>query len=71
MRSSTTPRPATRFSDSPTWSGATHKEVQLPLAWSSTSITVQLNRGSFASLAGKYLYVVDADGKVNSQGFAL
>jgi hypothetical protein len=58
-------------SDSPTWSGASHKEIQIPLSWSPTSIEVRLNRGSFDAVGGKYLYVVEESGAVNERGFLL
>jgi hypothetical protein len=45
--------------------------MQPPLAWSSTQIQVQLNRGAFVSLSGKYLYVVDSDNVVNANGFVI
>jgi hypothetical protein len=45
-----------------TWAACTHKEMQIPSAWSSGSITVTFNQGSFANGASVWLYVVDADG---------
>jgi len=54
-----------------TWSACTHRETQIPTAWSSSSITVTVNRGSFGDLAQQYLYVVDSSGAVNQQGYPL
>lgn len=53
-----------------TYAGSTHREIQVPSAWSDGSITVKLNRGSFSTLSGAYLFVVDATG-VASPGFRL
>ena len=57
--------------DNPTWGQCTHREIQIPSAWSDTSITVTVNQGSFGSGSKAYLYVVDADGKVNAEGFPI
>jgi hypothetical protein len=54
-----------------TWSGCTQREIQIPSAWSSSSITITSNKGSFGSFSGKYLYVVDSSGNVNANGYAL
>ena len=43
--------------DSPTYANATHREVQVPSAWTSTSATITVNRGSFPPNAPVYLYV--------------
>lgn len=47
--------------DAPTWNACTHREIQIPSAWSPGSITVTGNVGTFASGTQVYLYVVDAD----------
>jgi len=52
-----------------TWSSCTHREIQIPTAWSDTSITITGNQGSFATGSTVYLYVVDDNGNVNSQGY--
>jgi hypothetical protein len=49
----------------------THREIQIPSAWSDTSITITLNKGSFANFNSAYLYVIDADGNVNTNGYLL
>lgn len=54
-----------------TWTASTVREPQIPLSWSSTSITVKINQGRIASLGQAYLYVVDSSGAVNSSGFPL
>jgi hypothetical protein len=55
------------------WSARGHCETQIPIAWANDAIQVQLNRGSFPSLAGLYLYVVNAQGAIGtpSASFAL
>jgi len=57
--------------NSSTWSGCSHREIQIPSAWSSGSITVTVNQGTFADSSGAYLYVVDSDGNVNSSGYSI
>jgi hypothetical protein len=54
-----------------TWAASTIREIQIPSAWSGTSITVTLNQGSFNSLSGTYLYVFDANNTANAVGFPL
>jgi hypothetical protein len=58
--------------DAASWETCTHREIQLPTAWSPAgdSITIELNIGAFSS-GTAYLYVVDADGNVNSPGYSL
>ncbi len=59
--------------DAPTWAASTHREIQIPSAWSDTgtSITITLNQGSFANFNNAYLYVIDANGDVNTNGYLL
>jgi len=54
-----------------TWDSCTHREIQHPVSWRDEAITFKLNRGSFASGAAVYLYVIDQAGTVNSQGYAV
>jgi hypothetical protein len=56
--------------DSPLYATSRHREIQIPTAWSSSSVSVRLNRGSFPSFTGTYLYVINAQG-VASPGFRL
>jgi hypothetical protein len=47
-------------------------EIQVPrVEWSSTAIQFQAHQGSFASGQSLYLYVVDASGAANEDGFAV
>lgn len=48
----------------------TTREVQIPSAWSDTSITVTVNRGAFGASASAYLFVVDSNNVVSS-GYAI
>jgi len=49
-----------------TYGSCTHREIQIPTNWTSSSISVTVNQGSFADEATAYLFVVDADGDVSS-----
>ena len=66
-----TTRARVEIGDAPTWEATRHKEVQPPVAWSDGSIEVRLQEGSFDELPGRYLYVVDAEGRANAEGFEL
>ena len=54
-----------------TWSSRGKCEIQIPSAWSASSITATVNQGSFADGATAYLYVVDGVGAVNSNGYPI
>ena len=54
-----------------TWSACTNREIQPASTWTDNSITVKLNKGGLASMAGVYLYVTDSTGAVNAQGYRL
>jgi hypothetical protein len=56
--------------DAPSFADAKHREIQIPSAWSSSSITVTVHTGTFPADATPYLFVIDADGNA-SQGYAL
>ncbi len=53
-----------------TYASCTHREIQIPSAWSATEITATVNTGSFSDNDDAYLFVVDADGDV-SAGYAV
>jgi len=57
--------------DASTFSGSTHREIQIPTAWSDNSIIVNINQGSYTSGTTAYLYVVDANGDVNTNGYPI
>lgn len=48
------------------YANCTHREIQVPSAWANGSLSVTVNRGSFASLSGAYLFVVDTTGAASS-----
>ncbi len=52
------------------YNSCTHREVQIPTAWSSSSVTVDVNAGSFVAGDALYLFVVNDQG-VPSSGFPL
>jgi hypothetical protein len=54
--------------NAPTLAASTIRELQIPTAWSNTSITFQANLGAFASGQTAYVYVVDANGVVSATG---
>lgn len=66
-----TTRARVEIGDAPTWAETRHREIQLPTAWSDGSIEVTLQEGSLEGLSGRYLYVIDAEGNVNEEGFPL
>jgi len=54
--------------DSSDYDFCTHREIQVPSAWSSDTITVSANVGSLGGVDELYLFVTDHDGNV-SDGF--
>jgi hypothetical protein len=55
--------------DAPTWSARRRCEIQLPTAWSDTSITATFKKGYLPSSTTAYVYVINAAGSVNAAGF--
>lgn len=45
---------------------SSHCEVQIPSAWAANSITVTVNRGSFALGETAYLFVIDSNGNASA-----
>ena len=52
-------------------SSSTYREIQIPSAWSATSITVTVNQGVIPDSTGVYLYVCDSTNTCNSSGFSI
>jgi hypothetical protein len=52
--------------DASTYSACTHREIQVPTAWNSGSISAKVVQGSFTSGQTAYLFVTDASGNVSS-----
>lgn len=50
------------------FSACTHREIQIPTAWSTSQITVTANVGSFSAGSTAYLFIIDAGGNA-SAGF--
>lgn len=53
-----------------TYAASTVLEPQIPTAWSASQITVQVNLGALSG-SEVYLYVTDANGNVNNNGYRL
>jgi len=53
------------------FSDCNSREIQYPTSWSSTSITITLNRGNFDPCQTYYLFVVDENGNNNSTGYPI
>jgi hypothetical protein len=43
-----------------TLAASTHREIQIPTAWSAGSITISFNQGTFPSGSTAYLFVIDS-----------
>jgi len=54
-----------------TYNASTIREVQIPSTWSDGSINVKINQGVFPNGQAAYLYVVDMNGNVNTNGYPL
>jgi hypothetical protein len=52
--------------DNVDYDSCTHREIQIPTAWSDKTITVSVNQGTFKSGDTAYLFVVDANGNVSN-----
>jgi len=64
-------RARVEIGDASTFGACSHREIQIPTAWSNNSIAVKVNQGSFAVGNTAYLYVVDENGAVNSTGYPI
>lgn len=53
-----------------TWNSRSHCEIQIPSAWSTGSIAITVNRGSFGTSDSAYLFVIDSDGNA-SDGYPI
>lgn len=61
-----TSRARVEIGNASTWAASTHRELQTTSAWSASSATFKLNRGSFAPGTSVYLYVVDDSGSASA-----
>lgn len=64
-------RARVEIGDAPTWADVNIREPQVPLSWAEDQITVELYQGHLDGLDGKYLYVIDSEGRVNAEGLPL
>jgi gamma-glutamyltranspeptidase len=64
-----TTRARVEIGNAPTWAQSNVREIQIPSAWSNSSITITINQGAFSNGDTVYLYVVDSNGNVNSNGY--
>jgi hypothetical protein len=55
--------------DAPTYAGSKNLALLTPVSWSDGAITAVVRKGSFSNLNNAYLYVTDANGNVNANGF--
>jgi len=46
-----------------------HCEIQVPSTWSDGSVSLTVNQGSFKSGDQAYIYIIDKDGNVNTNGY--
>ena len=59
------------ITDNATYANSIHKEIQQPTAWDDTSITFQVNQGSFPDGATAYVHVIDNNGDPTGVGQAI
>lgn len=57
--------------DSPEYQNCTKRIIQIPSAWTDTSVTATLNQGNFTSGQTTYLYLVNSSGAVNANGYPI
>jgi len=53
------------------WSNCTVRDIQAPSQWSNSSVSVTVSTPSFASNQKAYIYIVDINGNVNSEGYPI
>lgn len=53
------------------WSDCSRRELQVPVSWSNNNIAFTVTPGAFTSGTQAYLYVVDAQGVTNEQGYPI
>lgn len=55
--------------NAPRYDDCTHREIQYPLSWDPSAVSIRVNQGAFAPGQTAYLFVVDDSGRVNPVGF--
>lgn len=53
------------------YSSCTHREIQIPSAWTPSAVSCTVSQGSFANGQQAFLYVADATGTMNAQGYPI
>lgn len=66
-----TSRARVELSTSNTWDPSSKREVLNPIEWSNEKLTVDLNYFAHKPSEALYLYVIDHNGNVNTEGFPL
>lgn len=61
-----TTRARVELGNAPTWAACTHREIQVPSAWSTNSIAFKVNKGIFSTGQQAYLFIVDENGNPSS-----
>ncbi len=64
-------RARVEIGDASTWAACTHREIQVPSAWTASAITCTVNEGTFTAGQQAWLYVVDSSGTANAQGYPI
>lgn len=55
--------------DSSTYTGATQREIQIPVSiWNDTEVEIDLRKGQFSGLSGKYLFIIPCDASSTTYG---
>lgn len=54
-----------------TYSACTNLAISTPTSWSDSSIQATIRQGSFQGGSQAYLYIIDANGNVNAQGYPI
>jgi hypothetical protein len=62
-------RARTMVCSGPAWSAKGHCEIQIPSSWSTNSLTINANQGSFDGGDTAYLYIINQNGTVNPNGY--
>ncbi|MCP4747058.1 MAG: hypothetical protein GY874_13110 [Desulfobacteraceae bacterium] len=63
-----TSRARVEIGNNANWNSCTHREIQIPTAWSSNSISIKVNQGIFETGEKAYIFVVNDNGEVSSTG---
>lgn len=64
-------RARVEIGDATTYATSKNLSIATVTLWSDTSITATIRQGSFPDFNNTYLYVIDADGNVNADGYLL